>query len=207
MASVWRIILLLTVGSLLSGCAAGAAATTVPTLAPTETLAPAAEVTRTRPTATLVIPPDMNLTEQPAPLTTAGALMFQFDTPKGFYLQDKPNGLIMENKEKNIRISLEQLDHQGKTSAMGFLNGFAQESIYNMVGSTESYAVAGRPGWIANVEAPGVYENGTGQIVVADIDADRLFYAVGLAKGDVWEASGKSIFKAVIDSVTFPGTQ
>lgn len=147
------------------------------------------------------LPPAAKYTE------TVAERKFQFANPTGFKFRDTSYSSLMENKEKSIMISLELFQHKGKANAAGFLGVVLDDKMYEPTGEPEAYNLAGYKGWIVGIESPAIYDNGIGQLIVVDIDASNLFYAIGLAKHDQWESNGKQVFAAVISSVTFPGFQ
>jgi hypothetical protein len=144
-------------------------------------------------------PPASKFTE------TVAKRKFQFTNPSGFKFRDTSDGSLMENKEKNVMITLQLLEHQGNANTLGFLPIVLDGKMYQATGKPIEYDLAGYKGWVIDIESPAIYDNGIGQLIMVDIDSSNIFYAIGLAKPDQWESNGKQVFMNVIDSVTFPG--
>jgi hypothetical protein len=144
-------------------------------------------------------PPAAKFTE------TVAKRKFQFPNPFGFKFRDTSYSSIMENKEKNIMISLVLFEHKGKANTADFISIVLDGKMYKATGQPTEYNLSGYKGWIVDIESPAIYDNGIGQLIMVDIDYSNLFYAIGLAKRNHWESNGKQIFMDVIDKVTFPG--
>jgi hypothetical protein len=144
-------------------------------------------------------PPAAKFTE------TVAKRKFQFTNPIGFKFRDTSYSSLMENKEKNVMISLELFEHHGKANTAGFIGIVLNGKMYKALGEPIPYDLSGYEGWIVDIESPAIYDGGIGQLIMVDIDSSNLFYAIGLAKPDEWESNGKQVFMDVLNSVTFPG--
>ena len=144
-------------------------------------------------------PPAAKFTE------TVAKRKFQFNNPSGFKFLDTSYSSLMENKEKNIMISLELFEHKGKANTAGFIGIVLDGKMYKATGQPIEYDLFGYKGWIVDIESPAIYDDSIGQLIMVDIDSSNLFYSIGLAKRDQWESRGKQVFMEVINSVTFPG--
>ena len=144
-------------------------------------------------------PPAAKLTE------TVAKRKFQFNHPLEFRFFDTAHGSLMENKEKNIMISLELYEHNGKGNSAGFLGILLDGKMYKPISNPVAYTFLGYEGWIVNIESPAVYDHGIGQLIMVDIDSSNLFYAIGLAKPYQWKLEGKQAYYEVLNSITFTG--
>ncbi len=146
------------------------------------------------------LPPPIQFTE------TVEKRKFQFTDPQGFLFANSTEHSAMESKDRDLMLYLEIVDHKGKANALGFLHQMIKnESLFKAVDFPQRYKLAGYRGWMVNIESPGTYETGVGQIIILDIDSSTLFYAIGIAKQDRWKAGGKRIYYQVLESLTFPG--
>src|SRR3990172_3382652 len=126
---------------------------------------------------------------------------FRFSQPPGFRFRDTSYSSLMENRERNLLIHLELLEHGGKANATGFLSVALDGQTYRATSVPTLYSLGEFSGWIADIESPVIYNTGIGQIIVVDVDASNLFYAIGIAKACQWQGKGKLIFENVVSSV------
>jgi hypothetical protein len=154
------------------------------------------------PTRVRYLPPPAQFTE------TVAERKFQFIDPPGFRFRNTTTQSVMENSDESIMFFLEFFEHNGKANAAGFLMQLLKnEQLYKAIDNPQTYSLSGYQGWIVNIESPNTYEHGLGQLIVIDVDASNLFYAIGIAKPDRWESEGKQIYDGILNSLTFRSTK